>query len=417
VKLKNQGTSGRVLEVEIGGKHFSTPARVVNHVEREHENLYFANYSSGLILQELPPCEIQETVVDFDQERVMKLLNKNGELVSEARFVSSHNRNRPSRLKISNIRSTEGTQWNRDAIELLTIMQLDAKSLDLISVPDPIYNDTQTFDLFDAYGVARKTLDDVGLNDMRVLPNLDLCREPSDLRVQVKTLLDMGIDAISLRHRPKSYASMQRVTRLLSDKDVWIHLSGVRKAAVDGTVAAIHIQPLYSIDSISAYKGYRPGAMTECLDDGHLAVASSPRLSPDMVSESIIEIKAPAPDPFSKMARFDASSLGMLTMEQHLALLGPDLNCRCFLCQGKDVDGFYGYALENGKTSIPKFRIHQTIHELWASQVEFVNSREKILETGYNDYLLEKDLIRAHEYDIEGLVPPGGLDTYQQSLK
>jgi len=414
VNLRNQGTSGRIMEAEIEHKRFSTPARVVNNVEKGLVDEFFAMYSSGVLSGEIPPCEIQETVLDFNDSTVEKLCNRNEEVGNRTRFISTRNKNRESRLKISNIRFMGGTEWNEEAVKLLTKLQIDSKCLDLISVPDPIYNDSSTFSLIDAYEVAREVLDERGLDNVRLLPNLDLATEPPDLETRLKELIDMGLDCIAFRHRPRTYASALRVSRLLSDKDVWVHLSGVRKKMVDGTVPAIHIQPLYSFDSVSAFKGYRPGGSTRSYDDGRLSPAKHPRKSPDVVpdDQDVIQIITPPSDPFLKLARFDASVLGILNKFQHLALLGPDLNCECLLCRGKDTHTFYDYGLDRERVSRSKFRIHQTLHELWASQNEFVNARTSIIETGYNTYLRQKPVIQANEHHIEGLISQTTLDDF-----
>lgn len=413
VKLRNPGESGRIMEVEIENKRFSTPARVVNHVEKNLVDEFFVNYFTGSLSGEIPPCQVQETVLDFNNRTVEKLRNKNGAVRDRAQFISAQNRNRASRLKISNIRFVEGTQWDKESIKLLTILQRDSKSLNLISVPDPIYNDSSTFNLFDAYKIARRTLDERGLDNVRLLPNLDFVSEPPNLEAKLRELIDMGIDCIAFRHRPRTYASALRVSGLLSDKDVWIHISGVKKTMVDGTVPAIHIQPLYSFDSVSSFKGYRPGGYTDSSDDGRFSTAKQPRRSPDEHSkmQAVIQIAAP-PDPFLKLARFDASALGILNKFQHLDLIGPDLNCDCLLCRGRDAHTFYDYGLDKGKISRPKFRVHQTLHELWASQNEFENSRTSIIEDGYDTYLREKPVIRAHEQHIEGLIVQTTLDKF-----
>ena len=189
VKIKDSGTSGRILEVEIGRKQFTTPTRVANHVENGLVDDYFVKYSPKGIIGEIPPCEVQETVLDFNELRVHKLCEKNGELHSERRFLRGHNRNRDSRLKICNIRLSKNTTWNEDAIKLLTVMQIKADCLDLISIPDPIYNGRSSLNLLSSYKIARETLDNHGLDNVRILPNLDLATEPSDLEPKLKEIM------------------------------------------------------------------------------------------------------------------------------------------------------------------------------------------------------------------------------------
>ncbi len=102
-------------------------------------------------------------------------------------------------------------------------------------------------------------------------------------------------------------------------------------------------------------------------------------------------------NPLANERRFDSNALGFLNRDDHHRLCGEDLHCNCFICQGLTIDQFYDtYGRKDGHYSKSNLRLHQTVHELYASHLEFQSAQQMLTEESYREYLQEKPVVQRY---------------------
>jgi len=426
VKILHMAENGRTVKVSIGKKGFTTPTRAVTHRELEKFSYLVANHVSrqDFASVDSPPCEVQETVLDFHDSDVAALTSRNEVLGQRTYAISSRNRNGNSRIKICNILLRSQNEVIPDrAIEFMTIMQIKPRCLDIVTVPDPNYRHADPDMVLAAIDTAQKTLNGYGFDYLPIMPHLDLATQPVALQARLQALIDAGCDCIAFRYRPYAYASMAKVADILSDKDIWTHLSDVQKKLPSSPILPqIHIMPYFSFDTISSYK-YPPGARASRQPEEVLPIVAE-RSDPGGGRGGIVrsddgQVVTPIQDSrrtLENETRFDSSALGFLTRRQHRQLLGESLNCNCFLCRGLDIDGFYDeYGMIDGRPARAKLRLHQEVHEIYASHSEFKLVQERLKDCSYTDYLWEKPVVQRYTTSIPGINGQSRLDRFSQS--
>ncbi|MHA2142896.1 MAG: hypothetical protein ACXADD_15530, partial [Candidatus Thorarchaeota archaeon] len=349
----------------------------------------------------VPPCEIQETVMDFNDDDLIRLGSDNRYFRYKSAFLKSKNKNGPERVKICNIQlRNQSRAISRRSLRMLMHMQMEAGNTDMISVPDPNRRESNVDKLARALSDSRGILDDLGLDRTQLIPQLDLDTPPEALDNRIEYLVDNEYDAIAFRYRP-NIPSAYTVAESLSEKDVWIHLTGVRKRRMgnQSIIPQIHLMPFFSFDSISSYKAPAGARRTPRRGGGPLPTVRE-RPDPDALPIEIVPIRTAAVG-IDREVRFDSAALGFLTWEEHLRMIGDSLNCECFLCSGTNVNGFFNsYGFRDGSFSRAKFRTHLLVHELFASHSELASSQEYIREASYKEYLWEKPVIQRYETGV-----------------
>lgn len=409
-RLKHSSARGRVTEIRLGDIRFSTPTRAINHVElRDFRRLPKYNSCKRVSDLVVPPCEVQETVLDLHPDTLSRVANDNGYFNTKRSFIRTNSAKGNGRIKLC-IPQLRGQQKpiTPKEIDMLTLLQADAGRLDMIAVPDPNRQQFYSKPLKKAINQARNLLDGIGKDATNILPVLDLKTEPTALKRRISYLLDAGHEAIAFRYRP-NIPSAYAVSDVLADEDIWIHLSGIHKTHGNRipNVSQLHLMPFFSFDTLSSYK-YPQGARSrkKQKQDPFPKVKGGPdpAKGPKSHKQLVAEMEAQRRQKMNKVTRFDSRALGYLTWKSHIELLGHGLNCDCFLCAEKSIDTFFqNYALKDGRFSKSKFRVHTRIHELFASHSEFKNAQHEITADAFTDYLQRKPLVKHLNTGIQEL--------------
>ncbi len=416
VRIINMTDSGRTLSVSINSKKFTTPTRAVIHTELDKFAQLVTRYQKQISSVEPPPSEIQETVLDFTKGSLQALVSRNEEVPRRIASLKKRNKNGSNRLKICNPRLTTQTETvNINEIRMLALLQIEAHCLDMITIPDPSFTNPSA-DLLDAaLAQARKLADDHGMDRIPIMPLFDLKTEPDDLELRLKRVLDEGHTFIGFRYRMKKFASMERVRQILADKEVWVHLTGVFKNHSSRPIKPqIHIMPLYSFDSVSSYKyfGGPRKSSSEALEFPIVPERRDPGVRV-YLEHMTAHIPIGIIDPLANERRFDSNALGFLTKDIHHDLCGDALNCDCFICAGRTIDQFYEtYGIENGSPSLPRLRLHQNIHELYASHSEFQAAQKRLTNESYLEYLREKPVVQQYLKNEREFIISSRLDSF-----
>ncbi|MFW9788158.1 MAG: hypothetical protein ACFFE2_12060 [Candidatus Thorarchaeota archaeon] len=175
-------------------------------------------------------------------------------------------------------------------------------------------------------------------------------------------------------------------------------------------VASLHLMPLFTFDSISSYK-YPSGPRKKETEQLRLDIVPEGS-DPDFTEPRITQIRS-GPSESKPETRFDTTTLGFLTRNQHNDMVGEDLNCSCFVCRNLDINQFYEmYGKQSEKPSRKRLRTYLSIHEVIASCREFEYAQNQIIEDGYVKYLLTKEVIRRFEERIPEMSIQTSIDDF-----
>ncbi|MFW9797766.1 MAG: hypothetical protein ACFFE2_12065 [Candidatus Thorarchaeota archaeon] len=168
--------------------------------------------------------------MDFKTDDIKRLSTDNRFFNYQSSRIRQHCKNGPHRMRFCNIQ-IRGQQEAIDPhlLEMVALMQVKSSATDMISVPDPSYEEKSGSRLLDALNVSRNMLDQLGLDSTRIVPHLDLGTEPLSMEQRLLHLKDSGYDVIAIRYRAGKIPSAMQVTRTLSKSDIWIHLTGAPK--------------------------------------------------------------------------------------------------------------------------------------------------------------------------------------------
>jgi hypothetical protein len=401
IKIVHTANRGRVVNININDKKFTTPTRAITHSELTSFYKVLEYQTSKRITDVVtPPNNIQETVLDFHDIDLRRLVEENEFYNRKRTFLKNTSSIGQNRVQLCNIMlRNQSEPIGESSIDILTHLQRQVDSLDAISIPDPLKTSSEIQGLANALTKAQRILDDFG-EQRKLVPFLDLDTSPAGIRSRLLYLVDSGYRMIAFRYRP-NIPSAYAVAETVSDKDLWIHLSGVHKqrSRPSPVVPQIHLMPFFSFDSMASYKAPAGGGFRSAQENGPFPTVPE-RPDPDASGQEIVEIKTSGTR-INREARFDSAALGYLTRVEHNAIIGESLNCDCFICQNLNINQFFEkYGYNNGSFSRPKMRVHLLVHELHASYQELNSCQMAIKESDYATYLWNKPVIQRYNTGI-----------------
>jgi hypothetical protein len=205
------------------------------------------------------------------------------------------------------------------------------------------------------------------------VPYIDMRNPPDVFRQKIEHALALDFQVLGLVYRNpvETYANFLFINSL-SDRPIWIHVSGVGRYW-RLKASQMHMPQNFGIDtcSLDARKGGGGGC----------------RPTPDMIK------------------RYDRGSLALLLPEVHRETYGEVLGCNCPLCQGKTLSEFYNeYSHRpNGKVVDAEYlRKVSCVHEAFASREEFQAGRNYVKKNEFKSYVQHKSALKDALADVVG---------------
>jgi len=369
VKNKDNKFGGRNIDISFGASSLKTPYRAAN----QKDFLAASSLPHNITIQN----KITEHITSFNGPNYLKFLNQNGSFYNRSKNLS----NSIDMMRHSPIMSTvqipPGQRLSHDDLMLFNMYQRE-NQLGIISIPPFEYNNIIEFE---------KTITDfceVAQSRRQVtMPIIPLSMELNTFRMEfasLKKLHENGLcDVIGF-----SYANPLKHTQQLleiyrnRDEDIWYHLFGVPRVPRGRSqrpVAHIHELQNWGIDTFSP----------EAKD-----------MSGKAVSYLIMKEKTKKPGDLS-CQRYDSPTLGVFKEADWIERYGHSLNCKCPLCNGKDLDSYkdvYCHEL-NGNFNPNLLRNADKIHELITGTTEFGTSKKAIEADDLPAYFKEKEFTKG----------------------
>lgn len=397
VRIEHIASTGRILQIDTNRNRIRTPTRGLIHTEHNKFSS-LANYTDqNQWLRSITiPNQIHEIILDYTKESLGSLLKNNEFFKKQLGRVKRLTRAQNGRHThiFTQMRKQSEALSKEDIIGLVEL-QARCDRLDVITVPDPNPFASGHSPIKKALEIAKDRLTKHGIDSGLIMPYVDLKTNQEPFSQRLDFLLSEGYDVIGIRHRENAVGS-SLVIEGSGEKETWFHVSGVKsRHSSHRSVPGLHIAPVHSYDSMTAYKG------TGFIPRPPEQVFAEPR--PRSADPVTMQLTAARQAVAPKMEIFDSIALGFLSPLQYRNMFGTQLNCVCPLCVGRTIDDFQEYGYANDEFSSTKLAAHLTVHEVICSHLELQNSQNSIARESYLDYLATKPIIRQNYNEIEEL--------------
>jgi hypothetical protein len=240
--------------------------------------------------------------------------------------------------------------------KILTEIQLQAE-FDLITIQDPKFNSSPTIFEKMISKMRDYIYESTEFDYVEPIPMMRLDMPKDLFEEKLKILINNGFKGVSLIYSPyyHAYPNYLHLRKLSEDNDIFIHLSSIPKTWHENKkTSMMHLMQLWGIDSFS-YRTLK------------------------LPAEAIIKIKL-------KLARrFDNRSWGIIDINEHKKMWSDDLNCKCPVCEGRDLKSFLKVYSGSDVLSAA-----MRIHDIYDGHKEFMIGRMFALSNEFKKYVRQK---------------------------
>ena len=350
-KLEAIDGSVRAGVVKEAGYSIPTPMRVLNSNELEHSKKV---NTSGLARFTAPHPVFE--ITKYLWPSTVNTFVKNGAAsYGFQKQIEDISNKAGQRITLFHPILDRGLDINDRINDVITEMQLQINT-DAIAILDRYNSNPLQFE-----DRLTKSIRSIEKADSPAEP-MPILRLDTDDRLfgeKLKILLKHGIKIANLIYAPikQNFQNYTNVLKHLKEEDIWIHMSELGRTTCKNS-SLIHLMPMFGIDSFAMKSRPLPIGKFE--------------------------------KKFKAIKRFDAGTLGHITPDMHKKLYGEDLNCDCFVDDGRTLTSFIDEF--NGAELLKSALI---CHETYSSYEEFRLSRTKIVRKAYYDYLRQKQYAYA----------------------